>query len=106
MSVKRRRPNSEALNSAFDRLAEAAVGDELFPASTVFVPDDSPYSAVVVAARVTSGAPVAIVHADGKTELFVGTPTTAVTATAGAENDFYLTTSSGGFVRTVHPVLS
>jgi len=29
-----------------------------------------------------------------------------VTATVGAENDFRVTESSGGFVRTVHPVVS
>ena len=103
--MKKRRPNSEALNAAFDRLAEAAVGEGLYPAGTVFVPDDSPYSTLLVAARVMSGAPVALVRGDGETQLFVATGAT-VTATVGAENDFRVTESSGGFVRTVHPVVS
>jgi hypothetical protein len=104
--VKKRRPNSEALNAAFDRLAEAAVGEDVFPAGTVFVPDDSPYSALLVTATVMSGAPVALVRGDGETQLFLATGASAVTATYGAENEFHVTESSGGFVRTVHPVIS
>ncbi len=102
----KRHSNSEALNAAFDRLAEAAVGEGAYPAGTVFVADDSPYSALLVAARVMSGAPVALVHGDGQTELFVASIASAVTATVGAENEFQVTESSGGFVRTVHPVVS
>lgn len=104
--MKKRRPNSEALNAAFYRLAEAAVGEQAFPAGTAFVPDDSPYSALLVAARVMSGGPVVLVRGDGQTQLFVATGASAVTATFGAENEFRVTESSGGFVRTVHPVVS
>ena len=104
--MHKRRPNSDALDAAFDRLAEAAVGDVTYPPGTVFIAEDLPYASVVVASRAVSGAPVALVRSDGQMDLVVALATTSGIATMGVENDFHVTQSSGGFVRTVHPVLS
>ena len=106
--MTKRRDNSDALDAAFDRLAEAAVGDREYPSGTLFVPDDSPYALLLTAARAVTGGAVALVRGDGATQLF--TPASALgmeaePATAGVANRFTVTESSGGFVRAVHPVV-
>jgi hypothetical protein len=106
--VTKRRPNSKALNAGFDRLVDAALGEHDYPPGTTFIADDSPYSDLLVAARAMTGGAVALVSHDGTTQLFAADARLDVeadTVTAGVVSRFRVTSSSGGFVRTLHPVI-
>jgi hypothetical protein len=105
--MAKRRPNSSALDAAFDRFIEAALGEgeSSYPSGTTFIASDSPFLRAVMAESLTTGGSVAVVL-ESRAVVFVAGDLEREPVSLGAESSFARGgDSSAFFVTNLHPVV-